>query len=314
MKSYDAEAVRAALPYSDLIPAIEALFREGAEVPERQVLSIRQPLGEEGTLLLMPAWIGGDAIGIKAVTFFPGNVSRGISTISAAYLLFDGKTGAIRAAMDGDAITVRRTAATSAAAAKYLARSDADRLLVVGTGQLSQNMAAAHAAVRGYRTIEIYGRAPEKAAAVVAALEAEGVVACLSSNLEASARAADVISCCTSATEPFLRGAWLKPGTHVDLVGAFKADMRESDDETVRRASLFVDVRAGAVLAGDLARPIRDGLLDPAAIRADFRELVSGAHPGRQDEDEITLFKSVGNAIEDLAAAKLIAGPLDTHG
>jgi ornithine cyclodeaminase len=306
MKTYDAAAVERALVWPKLIEAIERLFVAGADVPQRQVLSIPNPKGEDGVLLLMPAWVGGDAIGVKAVTFFPGNVARGISTISAAYLLFDGETGAIRAAMDGDAITVRRTAATSAAAAKRLARADAKRLLVVGTGQLSANMAAAHAAVRRFDSIEIYGRSAEKAAGVVEALAREGIAATLCRDLETSARAADVISCCTSATQPVILGAWLKPGAHLDLVGAFKDDMRETDDAAVARASLFVDALPGALLSGDLAQPIRAGVIGEGAIRADFRALASGAHPGRTSETEITLFKSVGNAIEDLAAARLI--------
>lgn len=306
MKTYDEAAVRNALPWGRLIEAIEGLFVSGAEVPQRQALTIQTPGGEDGVLLLMPAWLGGDSIGVKAVTFFPGNTARGISTISAAYLLFDGETGAIRAAMDGDAITVRRTAATSAAAAKRLARKDAKRLLVVGTGQLSANMAAAHAQVRPYEAIEIYGRSPEKAAAVVAALARDGIAATVCTDLETAARAADVVSCCTSATAPVIRGAWLKPGCHVDLVGGFKDDMREADDDVVRVASIFVDARPGALLAGDLAQPLRAGVITEAAVQADFRELVRGAHPGRRSDQEITLFKSVGNAIEDLAAARLI--------
>lgn len=306
MKVFDAASVRAALPWPELIAAIEALFVRGASVPQRQALTIEGTGGADGTLLLMPAWIGGDSIGVKAVTFFPGNSALGLSTISAAYLLFDGRTGAIRAACDGDEITVRRTAATSAAAAKRLARPDAARLLVVGAGQLSANMAEAHAAVRAYRTIEIYARKADKAAEVVERLRAEGIAATVAADLEASARAADVISCCTSATSPVICGRWLKPGAHLDLVGAFKADMRECDDEAVRRATIFVDARPGALLAGDLSQPIAAGVIAESAICADFRDLVAGEHPGRSSENEITLFKSVGNAIEDLAAGRLI--------
>ena len=306
MKTYDAEAVRRALPWPDLITAIEALFVRGADVPQRQALTITNTGGEDGTLLLMPAWIGGESIGVKAVTFFPGNTKRGISTISAAYLLFDGATGAIRAAMDGDAITVRRTAATSAAAARKLAREDARRLLIVGTGQLSANLAQAHAAVRAYDSIEIYGRTASKAAEVVADLAALGLHATVCTHLETSVRAADTIACCTSATAPVLKGAWLKPGVHVDLVGGFKDDMREADDDVVRAASIFVDARPGALLSGDLAQPIRAGMISEADILGDFRALASGTHPGRRSQGEITLFKSVGNAIEDLAAAQLV--------
>lgn len=307
MKTYDAHAVETALAWNDLIAAIERLFESGADVPQRQALTITNTGGEDGTLLLMPAWVGGDSIGVKAVTFFPGNTKLGLSTISAAYVLFDGRTGQIRAAMDGDAITVRRTAATSAAAAKRLARRDARRLLVVGTGQLSANMAAAHASVRAFETIEIYGRSPAKAQAVVDHLAQWGVSALVCEALEASARQADVISCCTSATSPVIRGDWLKPGSHLDLVGSFKDDMRECDDACVRRASIFVDARPGALLSGDLAQPIRSGVIAEGDVRADFVDLVAGRHRGRQSEDEVTLFKSVGNAIEDLAAAKLIA-------
>ena len=306
MKTYDAEAVRRALPWPDLITAIEALFVRGADVPQRQALTITNTGGEDGTLLLMPAWIGGESIGVKAVTFFPGNTKRGISTISAAYLLFDGATGAIRAAMDGDAITVRRTAATSAAAARKLAREDARRLLIVGTGQLSANLAQAHAAVRAYDSIEIYGRTASKAAEVVAELAALGLPATVCTHLETSVRAADTIACCTSATAPVLKGAWLKPGVHVDLVGGFKDDMRETDDDVVQAASIFVDARPGALLSGDLAQPIRAGMISEADILGDFRALASGTHPGRRSQGEITLFKSVGNAIEDLAAAQLV--------
>lgn len=308
MQMFDAAAVRAALPWPALIAALEEMFARGADVPQRQSLTIANPKGDDGTLLLMPAWIGGDSIGVKAVTFFPGNTAIGLATINAAYLLFDGANGRLKGVYEGDELTVRRTAAASAVAAKRLARADAQHLLVVGTGQLSANMAAAHASVRAFIRIEIYGRSPDKAAAVVAALAEEGLKAVICEDLAASAAAADVISCCTSATEPVVRGAWLKPGAHLDLVGAFKGDMREADDEAVTRASLFVDLRPGAILAGDLAQPLAAGIIAESDIRADLKDLVTGAHPGRTGEDEITLFKSVGYALEDLAAARLIAG------
>lgn len=308
MQMFDAAAVRAALPWPGLIAALEEMFARGADVPQRQSFTIANPEGDDGTLLLMPAWIGGDSIGVKAVTFFPGNTALGLATINAAYILFDGADGRLKGVYEGDELTVRRTAAASAVAAKRLARADARHLLVVGTGQLSANMAAAHASVRPFTRIEIYGRSPGKAAAVVAALAEDGLTAQVCEDLAASAAAADVISCCTSATEPVVRGAWLKPGAHLDLVGAFKGDMREADDEVVRRANLFVDLRPGAILAGDLAQPLAAGIIAESDIRADLKELVTGAHPGRTGEDEITVFKSVGYALEDLAAARLIAG------
>jgi len=308
MKVYSDADIHALTGWPVLIGAIEALFARGGSVPPRQVLNVPVPGGEDGSLLLMPAWIEGDTIGVKAVTFFPGNRTLGLSTISAAYLVFDGRTGAIRAAMDGDAITVRRTAATSAAAAKRLARPDAERLLVVGTGQLSPMMASAHAAVRRFRHIGIYGRDPAKAAEVVTKLADEGVEAEVVGDIEAAARAADVISCCTSATVPVILGRWLKAGCHIDLVGGFKADMREVDDETIRRAEIFIDARPGALLAGDLSQPLAAGVIAESDIRADFADLARGTHPGRTSPTAITLFKSVGNALEDLAAGRLVAG------
>lgn len=310
IKLLNAEDVRHRLPWEGLIAAIEAQFAEGAQVPPRSVFDVANPKGENGALLLMPAWSEGDTLGVKAVTFFPGNSARGLSTISAAYLLFDGVTGQIRAVCDGDEITVRRTAATSAAAAKRLARPDARRLLVVGTGQLAPNMAEAHAAVHAYDCIDVFGRTRDKAAAVVARLAAAGLPARLAEDLESAVRAADVISCCTSATVPPVRGAWLKPGTHLDLVGGFRDDMREVDDATIAAASLFVDERPGALKSGDLAQPIRDQVIRESDIRADFRALVSGVHAGRASAQEITLFKSVGHGLEDLAAGRMIARTL----
>jgi alanine dehydrogenase len=311
MKMLDTLSVRAALPWKGLIKSIEALFADGASVPARQILSVDNPGGKDGALLLMPAWKPGETLGVKAVTFFPGNSEHGLSTISAVYLLFDGKTGHIRAVCDGDEITVRRTAATSAAAAKRLARKTVKRLLVVGSGQLAPNMAEAHAAVRKYESIEIYGRSRDKAESVVARLVAAGLPARVSGDLEASVRAADVVSCCTSATQPLIRGEWLKPGVHLDLVGGFKDDMREVDDAAIALASIFVDEKPHALLAGDLAQPIRSKVIGERAILAEFRDLVLGVHGGRASLDEITLFKSVGHGLEDLAAGRMIASMLD---
>jgi ornithine cyclodeaminase len=151
-------------------------------------------------------------------------------------------------------------------------------------------MALAHGSIRSLSTVEVFGRDRRKAEEVVEFLHREGVEASVSENLEASARSADIISCVTSATSPVLKGAWLKPGAHVDLVGGFRSDMRESDDEVVRRASIFVDVRRSAILAGDLAQPIAAGIISESDIKADLSDLVRGHHPGRASMGEITVF------------------------
>jgi len=253
----------------------------------------------------MPAWVPGESIGVKVVTFFPENAAKGRPTINAGYLLFDGETGQMQAALDGDTLTARRTAAASALAADLLARKDARDLLIVGTGQLSLAVAAAHCAVRGYTSVSIWGRSGEKAAAIASALAEQGLPARAVDDLETACRAADVISTVTASTRPIIQGDWLKPGSHLDLIGAFKGDMRESDDQAIQQAEVFVDLRAGASLAGDLSQPLQAGQITPEHIRADLAELCQGAHPGRSDDSARTVFKSAGMALQDLAAATM---------
>ncbi len=300
------EELEAALDWPDLIGQLRDWYCGNAvQAPNRQVLSIAQPDGSEASLLIMPAWVSGKSIGVKVVTFFPGNAAKDRPTINAGYLLFDGDTGQMQAALDGDALTARRTAAASALAADYLARKDARNLLIVGTGQLSLAVAAAHCTVRSYTSLSIWGRNSDKAAAVAEALRTQGLPAHAARDLEAACRMADVISTVTASTRPIIRGAWLNPGSHLDLIGAFKGDMRESDDQAITQAEVFVDQRAGASLAGDLAQPLEAGRITPEHIRADLAELCQGAHRGRNDKSARTVFKSAGMALQDLAAATL---------
>ena len=305
MRMLDAAAVRAATPWPELIAAIAEALRDAVTAPVRHVHPVGLPDGGSGALLLMPAWVDTEMIGVKAVTYFPSNAGTDVPTVNAAYLAFDGRTGQVVAVLDGDELTARRTAAISALAAYHLARADAQHLLVVGTGVLSPNMARAHAAMRPLARIEVWGRRPEAAASVAKTLRAEGLPAEASDDLEASIRGADIVSCVTGATRPLVRGELLSEGAHLDLVGSFTPDMRESDDEAASRATIFVDTLAGALMAGDLAQPLADGIITEASIIADLQALVAGEHPGRSAPDEITLFKSAGFAAADLAAARL---------
>lgn len=303
---FDAESLRELLSWSELIDGIAELLGDpDAQSPERHVHTVSRPGADEDLLLLMPAWITGKLMGVKAVTFFGSNTARGLSNINAAYLVFEGETGRPVAVMDGEELGSRRTMAASALASRSLAREDARRLLVVGTGQLAPNAVEAHAAVRELETIEVWGRDPDKAAAVVAAVEAVGIEASVAPDLDASVAAADIVSCVTSSPDPLIKGALLAAGAHLDLVGSFKSDMRESDDDCVRRASIFVDTIEGAMLAGDLAQPRAAGIIDDDDIEADLRALATGAHAGRSEPAEITMFKSAGFALEDLAAAQV---------
>lgn len=314
MLALDAAAVREATPWSDLMEAIAELLAGGsANVPQREIHNVGLPGGGTGSLLVMPAWLDTELLGVKAVTYYPSNAGTDLPTISAGYLLFDGETGQLAAVIDGDELTLRRTAAVSALAADLLARADARRLLVVGTGNLAPNLALAHAAVRQLDAVEVWGRSPERAAATARRLVERGLPARPVEALDAAVGRADIVSCATGSVSPLVQGDLLRPGTHVDLVGAFRADMREADDTAVEAATLFVDTLDGAVLAGDLAQPLKGGIIAPGDIAADLASLVTRSHPGRTSDAEITLFKSVGFALSDLAAARVIHRRIGTR-
>jgi ornithine cyclodeaminase len=306
MRILDQAATARSLAFPPLIDAIGSMFAGACVMPVRHHHTVGVPGESPATLLLMPAWQPGAYIGVKLVSVFPDNHQRGLPAIHGSYLLSSGKTGEMLAVIDGGELTARRTAATSALAARYMARSDASTLLVVGTGRLSLNLIEAHSQVRSLTKVLVWGRDIDKARAVAREAVALGYPAEATDDLEAAARSADIISCATLSHAPLIQGAWLKPGSHLDLVGAFKKDMRESDDEAVLRATLFVDTREGAFAeAGDLLQPLEAGLITRDSIKAELAELVTGRAAGRQSQDEITLFKSVGAALEDLAGAIL---------
>ncbi|WP_026619421.1 alanine dehydrogenase [Ensifer sp. WSM1721] len=302
----DAADTRAALPWDGLVAALEDMFAKGCVMPVRHHHDVEVPGEADATLLLMPAWQPGAYVGVKMVSVFPGNQTRGLPAIHGSYLLSSGKTGELLAILDGGELTARRTAAASALAARYLARQDASSMLMVGTGRLSTNVIEAHASVRPIRKVAVWGRDPKKAEATAEELDLGNISVSVATDLEAAAREADIISCATLSSAPLIRGDWLKPGAHLDLIGAFKPTMRESDDRAATRATIFVDTRTGALKeGGDIVQPLKAGLITEAAIRADLFELARGEHPGRTAPDEITLFKSVGAALEDLAGAVL---------
>ena len=306
LRVYSADEVHAALPWAELADALEEAFIAGrTEVPLRHAHEVQG----DGTLLLMPAW-SADALGVKLVTVMPGAAAPGAGTVQASYLLLDRATGAPRALIDGEALTLRRTAAASALAAQYLARPDAQRLLVIGSGRLAPWLAQAHAALQPELAhVEVWGRNADAAEGVVEALRDEGIDAEVALDLRAAVERADIVCCATTAREPLLHGAWLRPGVHVDLVGGFRRDMREADDATVMRARIVVDTYAGALAeAGDLVQPLAHGVITRDHIVGELAQLLRGEVRGRLADTDITLFKSVGTALEDLAAAQLVGG------
>lgn len=302
MRVLSGAEVAAALDDLSLIDAIDDAFRSDAVVPVRHHHEIPEA---DSTLLLMPAW-NRSFIGVKIATVFPGNRARDLASVSASYLLLDGATGEPLALIDGRELTLRRTAAASALASRYLSRADSRTLLMVGTGALAPHLIRAHCRVRPIRDVLVWGRAPEKARALAAGIDLPGVTARATPDLAKAAMDADVISCATMAREPLIRGAWLTPGAHIDLVGGFTPEMREADDKALQVARVYVDTRAGAMKeAGDIVDPIRRGAILETAVLGDLFELARGRRRGREKTSDITLFKSVGTALEDLAGAAL---------
>lgn len=302
MRIISAQEVAGALAWPALIERLANTFREGVEAPPRHHHAMHRRDGE-ATMLLMPAWEEAGYIGMKMVNVFPQNADAGLPAISGLYILCEGEHGTPLACIDGSALTSRRTAAASALAARELARHDAESLLVVGTGKLAPMLIEAHAAVRPIRTVRIWGRNPHKAEALADRFrhrfDCEAVT-----DLETAVSEADIISCATLSTESLIRGEWLQPGSHLDLVGAFRPTMRETDSQCLARSEVFVDTYAGALgEAGDILQAIDEGMFNKADLRAEMAELVRGQKPGRTGDDAITLFKSVGASLEDLAAA-----------
>jgi ornithine cyclodeaminase/alanine dehydrogenase-like protein (mu-crystallin family) len=308
MRVVSAAEIDGALSFPVLIEALEQAFRGDVIVPQRHHHEIARP-GASATLLLMPAWTGAAEeayVGVKVVSVYPDNAARSLPSVFGTYLLMDGATGEPLAALDGTRLTVWRTAAASALAARRLAREDAGRMVMVGAGALAPFLIHAHMSQRPLREVGIWNRRPESARQLAETLRAEGLPASVTEDLEGAVRAADLISCATLSTTPLVDGAWLKEGTHLDLVGAFNLHMRETDDEALRRGSVYVDTQAAKIEGGDVALALKSGSIREDHVKGDLFGLCRGHPAGRASIDEVTVFKSVGTALEDLAAAMLV--------
>jgi len=310
MRLVSAAEIDETLDFPGLIDALARAFAGGILTPTRHHHAIAREGGATATHLLMPAWTAGNAqdggyLGTKIVNVFPDNGRLGLPAVLGVYILQSGATGAPLAVLDGSRLTQWRTAAASALAARFLARDDARRLLIVGAGALAPFLVRAHAAVRPIEDVAIWNHRKAGAERLAASLSEQGWRPRVADDLEQAARAADIISCATLSTAPLIAGAWLRAGQHLDLVGAFNLAMREADDEALRRARIFIDTEAALSEGGDVALALRAGAIERADVVADLGALCRGAK-GRNDAAEITLFKSVGAALEDLAAAMAV--------
>ena len=303
MRSLSAAHVRDALDFPRLIDALRTMFAQGCEVPLRHTHLI----GDQGTSLLMPAWRIGKRFGVKIVNIFPNNIKINKPGLHSTYTLFDASTGEPLALMDGNEITSRRTVAASALAASFLARPDSKTLLVVGAGRVASLSAySMRVVLKQLSKVEVWNVFPKEAEALVAQLRRDGFDAHVSSDLAQSCREADVVSCATLSTSPLIKAQWLRPGTHVDLIGSFTPAMTEVEPECLRVARVYVDTIEAVQKSGDILNAIKEAKFNASKdLQGTLEDLCRGTKPGRTNAKDITLFKSVGTALEDLAAAEL---------
>jgi len=299
------EETRAALPFGPLIDALDAGFRAGAEVPLRHHHPMVNPGAADDMLLLMPAWQAAGWGGVKIVNVHPGNAGRGLPAIASSYILFDRVTGAQKLLLDGGELTARRTAAASALAARRLARPDSRRHLIVGAGRVGANLAQAYRAALPIEAVEVWSRTAASAEALAADLRAQGIPAVAAPDLQAAVGRADIVSCATLSRTPLIHGDWLHPGQHIDLIGSFTPEMREVDDAVMQRARIFLDTDHARIESGDIALPLASGAITEADIEGTLEALCRDNRHPRRGPGEITLFKGVGSAVEDLSAAIL---------
>lgn len=295
------------LTFPALVEALAEAFSGDMVTPIRHHHEVERP-GAHGTLLLMPAWTGpatpGGFMGVKVVSVFPDNGKRDLPSVLGSYLLMNGETGEPVAVLDGTRLTVWRTAAASALAARYLALENASRMVMVGSGSLAPFLIRAHMSQRPIREVSLWNHRPEKAESLAVELRAEGLPVKAVTDLESAVRDADLVSCATLSTGPIVKGAWLKEGAHLDLVGAFNLKMREADDEALRRSDVYIDTDAARSEGGDVALSLQSGAIGPDHVRGTLADLCR--QPPQRTGKTITTFKSVGTALEDLAAAILV--------
>lgn len=314
MRLVTGDEVHRLLDYPSLVEGLKAFHLQ--DIDDSDSIHMHQPLdsGSDAVFLLLPAWQRDQAIGVKLITVFPDNEynGSGLPSVQGVYALFDGKDGRPLAVIDGTALTLRKTAADSATGASYLAREDAGTMLMVGAGAMAPHLIMAHVAVRpSLNRVLVWNRNGARAEALAGALKLDGVAISATDDLEGAARRADVISCATMSEQPLILGTWLKPGSHLDLVGSYQPHMRECDDEAMRRGRVYLDSRFFALeKTGELCQPIAAGVFSPDDVCGDLFQLARGSVAGRGSPEEITVFKNAGGGHLDLGTARFLLGRL----
>ena len=313
MRQIDAQSVRTKLNLAALIDALQAGFASDTQVPQRQHFDVTNPEEQrETTLLVMPAWNQTGDIGVKLVTVAPENHKHQLPSIQGTYVLMDAVKGGIRALIDAPSLTAKRTAAASGLASRFLSRKDSHSLLMVGTGTLAPHLIEAHSLVRPIKQVYVWGRRQEKIDQVIEQVSHLDIQVTPVLNIEEYCPEADIISVATLSKTPLIDGNWLKQGQHLDLVGAYRPDMREANDACLLKSRIFVDNRDTASKeTGDLFIPLQQGVINQQNIEADLFSLCKQQNSIDRRDIDITLFKSVGHALEDLVAAQLLSATLE---
>ena len=310
MRFIDSDQVHTLADFPGLIEALNQYHGEDTDAMEDLMLTQTLDSANANHLLIRAAWSHGRSVGIKLVTVFPDNPSQSpdLPAVQAIVVLFDGIDGRPVAIIDGTALTYRKTAADSALGARYLCSPTAKTMLMVGAGGLAPYLIQAHHAVRpSLDTVLVWNRTHERAIKLAQMVAESGLHVAVVDELADAAARADLICCATASTRPLIHGEWLKPGVHVDLVGAYTTELREADDDVFRRSCVFVDSRVTTIeVLGELMIPIANGVITPSDILADLYDLARGRHPGRRTPQEITVYKNGGGGHLDLMTARFL--------
>ena len=305
MEFISADTVYQCLTYRQLTDGLLRLHREEPAALQDMLLGEGRS-GPDNFILIRAAFQSGKAVGVKMATVFPGNQS--LPAVQAAFVIFDGRNGAPLGMIDGTALTHRKTAADSALGSKLLSREDSKSLLMVGAGGMSPHLIRAHLAVRPkLQTVRLWNRTAARAHAVVELLDHEGITVEVADDLAESVATSDIICCATMSNTPIIKGEWLQPGSHLDLVGAYRIDMREADDECLRKSHLFVDSRKTTIgEIGEIDIPLKAGVITEQSIIADYYDLANPEFAWRRAGTDITVLKNGGGGHLDLMTARLI--------
>jgi alanine dehydrogenase len=311
MLMLDADAILDCMPFTTLADELAVLHREPVGIIDEMLVESTDADNNTNQFFIRTGWQPEKAVGAKVITIFPrNNKTAEWPSIQAVYILFEAVNGSPVACLDGTALTWLKTATDSALGSKFLSRNDIETMLMIGAGQMAPHLVRAHCQIRpSLSRVQIWNRSIDKAQALCAQLAGDlpGIEFSATTDLETSARAADLICSAIGCQQPIIQGEWLKSGVHLDLVGAYTPTMREADDECLRRGSLFVDARETTLQQiGELMIPLASGVISEDDVLADFSDLCRQKHRGRSSDDQITIFKNGGGGHLDLMCARLL--------